>query len=96
MSWRERELLAMWCCWRCTAGTTDSKPIPEHPWPSSCRSQPRIDRSILNIGMSQPILHKRQISAGVEQVRCNRMFQAAVLLIAVSAEQLQTCFRPAA
>src|SRR2546425_6027423 len=36
----------------------------------SCR-----DRRVLNIGMSQPILHKRQISVGVEHVCRHRMLQ---------------------
>jgi len=36
-----------------------------------CRSEPCIDRGVLDIRMSQPILHKRQISTGIKQVRRN-------------------------
>src|SRR5437016_9721896 len=44
-----------------------------------CRSEPCIDRGVLDIGMSQPIFHERQISASVEEMRCDRMLQAMEL-----------------
>src|SRR5438876_10770049 len=44
-----------------------------------CRSQPCIDRRVLDVRMTQPILHKRQISASIKQVCCNRMLQAMKL-----------------
>jgi hypothetical protein len=34
------------------------------------RREPCRDRGVLDSGMSQPLLHKRQISTGIEQVRC--------------------------
>src|SRR5438552_7687899 len=42
----------------------------------TCRSEPRVDRGVLDVGMSQTIFHKCQISAGVKQVCRNRMLQA--------------------
>src|SRR5881398_1875789 len=44
-----------------------------------CCRESCINRRILNIGMPHAILHKRQISAGVEEMRCNRMLQAMEL-----------------
>jgi len=41
-----------------------------------CRGEPCIDRGVLDVGISQPILHKRQISASVKQVCRNRVLQA--------------------
>src|SRR5262245_26540479 len=41
-----------------------------------CRSQPCVDCGVLDIGMSQPILYKRQISASIKQVCGNGMLQA--------------------
>src|SRR5438128_7447718 len=46
-----------------------------------CRSQPCIDRRVLDVRMTQPILHKRQISASIKQVCCNRMLQTMKLAL---------------
>src|SRR5437868_13581020 len=45
-----------------------------------CR-QSCIDRGVLDVGMSQPILHKRQISTSIKEVRCNRMLQTMELAL---------------
>ena len=45
-----------------------------------CRGEPRIDCGVLDVGMSQPILHKGQIRAGIKQVRSNGMLQTTLLL----------------
>ena len=39
----------------------------------------RINRGVLDVGMSQPILHKCEISTGIKQVCCNRVLQATEL-----------------
>lgn len=44
-----------------------------------CRGEPCIDRGVLNVGVSQPVLHKREISASIKQVCRNRMLQAVGL-----------------
>src|SRR5215510_3123597 len=44
-----------------------------------CRGEPCIDRGVLDIGMSQPIFHKRQISASIEEVCCDGVLQAMEL-----------------
>src|SRR4029434_9972767 len=44
-----------------------------------CRGKPCIDRGVLNMGMSEPVFHKREISTSVEQVCRNRMLQAMEL-----------------
>ena len=44
-----------------------------------CCREPRIDRGGLDIGMSQPILHKRQVCPGIKQVCGNRMLQTLAL-----------------
>jgi hypothetical protein len=44
-----------------------------------CRSEPCIDRGVLNVSVSQPILHKREISTSVEQVCGYRVLQAMEL-----------------
>src|SRR5438128_2622339 len=74
-----------------TVTSTDiqlSFPVSHHPMTRKdrpclcvqrCRSQPCIDRRVLDVRMTQPILHKRQISASIKQVCCNRMLQAMKL-----------------
>src|SRR5215217_4169932 len=46
-----------------------------------CCGEPCINRGVLNVGMSQPILHKREISTGIQKMRGNRMLQAMELAL---------------
>src|SRR5688500_10060098 len=45
---------------------------------SSC-SEPCINRGVLDIRVSEPILHKRQVCTSIKQVCRNRMLQAMEL-----------------
>jgi hypothetical protein len=59
---------------------------------NSFSRQPCIDRGVLNIDVSQPIIHKRQISASVKQVCRSRVLQAMEFpLLHPALTSLKTC-----
>ena len=44
-----------------------------------CRGESYIDRGVLDVGMSQPVFHKRKIGTGVKQVCRDGVLQAMEL-----------------
>jgi len=44
-----------------------------------CCGEPCIDRGVLDIGVSQPVLHKRKIGTGIKQVCRDGVLQATEL-----------------
>lgn len=42
---------------------------------ASRRNEVRIDYGVLNIAVAEPVLHKPEVVAGFEQVRCYRVFE---------------------
>src|SRR5919199_1861142 len=67
-----------------------------------CHREPCRDRGVLDSGMSQPILHRRQISTGIEHVRCHCMLQNVLktapatnaLMLHVMIIRVLVCKRP--
>src|SRR5712691_1676901 len=55
-----------------------------------CRGEACVDRGVLDVGMSQPILYKRMVCPSIKEMRGNRMLQAMELPL----PHRQSCLLP--
>ena len=59
-------------------------------WIERCRGEPCVDRGVLDVCMSPPILYKRKVCPSIKEMRGNRMLQAMELPL----PHQQSCLLP--